>query len=374
MIDLPALSEDTISAKGLELVELWMVRLGEDIYGPFETESLKKYAQANPALMSDAEVTTMQDEHWVLFLQSPLKVTKKKAPPKLVSAQTLQQNTQFYLEKHGQRHGPFAKDQISAMVKNGELEATDLVSDDECLTWHKIYHFKEFENKPHEAAHLPFAPTEETINRSQSEALDRLLEEENPVKLGLVSLAYFGHRKSQAVLKLEELTLPKVSPEPTAARPSKTWWIAGGSVASALLVTLVWWAQAPRPLEIADAAEEGQVENIDAGSSLMNSNPSAPRSYRRPASTPRAKFDSPQSMTDTRRDLMDYRESHRDAQESQQPLEPMEADPYGADSQLVHSDDQGQPRRPAESPDDGYRMEEPVPGETGPIVEEVGDF
>jgi hypothetical protein len=89
------------------------------------------------------------------------------------------------------------------------------------------------------------------------------------------------------------------------------------------------------------------------------------------------RVDSPPAMRDTRADLADYRETHDMNREQYEPAEPMDVDPYGADAQVVQDDrSESIIRRPSatEAPDDGYRMEEPTANESGPIVEEVGDF
>lgn len=372
MIDLQVMSEDEIAASNIEFSELWMVRINDEIFGPYHVEGLKEYAALHEEIFADADVAVMGDENWVMFLQSPLRAPKRKAPPKLVSATTLQTHNSYHIERHGQRLGPQTHEQIVEMVKKGELLPTDLISDDEGFTWHKVFQLKAFEARPHQAELLPQAPSEESFTRAHDEAMRSLMVEENPVKEGLVSLAHYGHRKTSATpLNLDELTSPKTSSPVFAASASspRSWW-AGASAATAVLALMIWWAQAPAPTEVALVAEEETV--VNEGESLLNNVSS--RRVRRPASTRPGRIIPPTSMRNSREELMNYRDTHDVEREIPEPAEPMDVDPYGADSQVAQENSNADAARAPATPDDGYRLEEPVPGETGPVVEEVGDF
>lgn len=372
MIDLQVMSEEEIATQNIELSELWMVRINDEIFGPYHVEGLKEYAALHEDVFADADVAVMGDDNWLMFLQSPLRTPKRKAAPQLVSASTLQTHNSYHIERHGHRHGPHTHDQIAELVHKGELLPTDLISDDEGFTWHKLYQMKAFEARPHQVDSLPMAPTEESFTRAHEEAMHSLLKEENPVKEGLVSLAHYGHRKaSTAALNLEELTAVKVSVVSTMPAPQRSWW-AGASAATAVLALMIWWAQAPAPQEVAQV--ETEEATVADGESLLNRNSS--RRVRQPASTRPARIIPPNSRVNSRQDLMDYRDTHDSDREIPEPAEPMDVDPYGADSQVAQDNrdtDAAAARSPA-TPDDGYRLEEPVPGETGPVVEEVGDF
>jgi hypothetical protein len=375
MIDLQVMTEEEIATNNIELSELWMVRIHDEIFGPYHVEGLKEYAAHNEQIFADADVAVMGDENWVMFLQSSLRAPKRKAAPQLVSASTLQTHNSYHLERHGHRHGPHTHDQIAELVKKGELLPTDLISDDDGFTWHKLYQMKAFEARPHQVDLLPMAPSEESFTRAHEEAMRSLMVEENPVKEGLVSLAHYGHRKASATpLNLEELTSVKASSPVIAATASapRSWW-AGASAATAVLAVMIWWSQAPAPTEVAQV--EVDEASVSEGESLLNDN--SARRVRRPASTRPGRIIPPTSMRyNSRQELMNYRDTHDTDREIPEPAEPMDVDPYGADSQVAQDNGNAEAdaaRAPA-TPDDGYRLEEPVPGETGPVVEEVGDF
>ena len=372
MIDLQVMTEEEIAASNIELSELWMVRINDEVFGPYHVEGLKEYAALHGEIFADADVAVMGDENWVMFLQSPLRAPKSKAPPKLVSATTLQTHNSYHIERHGHRHGPHTHDQIAALVKNGELLPTDLISDDEGFTWHKVYQMKAFEVRPHQVDLLPQAPSEESFTRAHEEAMRSLIVEENPVKEGLVSLAHYGHRKTSSTpLRLEEFTPVKASSPAiaSAAAAPRSWW-AGASAATAVLAVMIWWSQAPAPTEVAQVELEETA--VNEGESLLNN--VSERRVRRPASTRPGRIIPPNSMRNSRQELMNYRDTHDTDREIPEPAEPMDVDPYGADSQVAQENSNADAARAPATPDDGYRLEEPVPGETGPVVEEVGDF
>lgn len=372
MIDLQVMSEEEIAAASIELTELWMVRINDEVFGPYHGEALKEYTALHEEQFADADVCNMADQSWLMFLQSPMRTPKRKSAPQLVSASTLQTHNSYHIERHGHRHGPHTHDKIAELVKAGELLPTDLISDDEGFTWHKVYQMKAFEARPHQVESLPLAPSEDSFSRAHDEAMRSLMTEENPVKEGLVSLAHYGHRKASTTLNLEELTALKASAPVISAQPPRNWW-AGASAATAVLALMIWWSQAPAPVELAVVETEETV--VNEGESLLNRNSSA-RRVRQPASTRPGRIIPPNSRINSRQELMDYRDTHDSDREIPEPAEPMDVDPYGADSQVAQENlgnSDAAARSPA-APDDGYRLEEPVPGETGPVVEEVGDF
>ncbi len=371
MIDLQVMSEEEIAHQNIELSELWMVRINDEVFGPYHVEALKEYAGLKQESFADADVCNMADQNWIMFLQSPLRKAKPKAAPQLVSASTLQTHNNYHIERHGHRQGPHTHEHIQALVKKGELLPTDLISDNDGFTWHKMYQMKAFEARPHQVELLPLAPSEDSFTRAHEEAMLSLMTEENPVKEGLVSLAHYGHSKATTALNLEELTAHKAS-TPTITPSPRSWW-ASASAATAVLAVMIWWAQAPAPTELALVQTEEAV--INEGESLLNN--ASPRRARQPASTRPTRIITPNARVNSRQALMDYRDTHDSEREIPEPAEPMDVDPYGADSQVAQENlgntDQAAVRAPA-TPDDGYRLEEPVPGETGPVVEEVGDF
>ncbi|MFP5490161.1 MAG: hypothetical protein ACLGG0_01575 [Bacteriovoracia bacterium] len=379
MIDLPAISEEEITSQQLPMSDLWMVKLNEEVFGPYSTAMLKSYAAEHAPIMAEADVSNMETEEWVMYLQSPLKPQKAKEPPKLVSAQTLQTYNSYYLEHHGQRVGPTTHAEMVEKVKKGEVLATDLISYDEGMTWHKVFELKEFEVRPHQSEQLPAAPFEETFLRGHAEALKTLMEEEDPVKVGLVSLGHFAHRKQHSTgLRIEEVALPKEVALPVKIHVPKNWWIGGGAAATAALALMIWWSNAPTSLDVQMVESDvTTTEFMEPGTSLLNETPAKKRTRRAPASVRPMRVESPPAMRDTRADLADYRETHDMNRDQYEPAEPMDVDPYGADAQVVQDDrSESIIRRPSatEAPDDGYRMEEPTANESGPIVEEVGDF
>ncbi len=383
MIDLQALTDEEIVSRGLTELELWFLRHGEEVVGPFLGADVQAWAKSHPELAADADVRCVAEEHWVMYLQSSLKASAVEAKPRaqLLEATTLVNNLRYYYERLGHRQGPHGIAEMKELLTQGKLTLTDLVSYDEGLTWHKIYQLKEFEDRPHRAEQLPPAPLESVWQHGHGEALLSLTEEEDPIKEGLVSLAYLGQHQKPTALKIEEMELPRA--ELAAPQLPPKWWLGASLAATAMLAVLVWWAQAPGPvtegkLTTSEELSAGEKSKVTKAPQRRPSGGGARRQniQRAPASLmPRAP--SPPAMRDARSGIMNYQELHERDPRDEVNNEPMDVDPYGADQQYVQ--DEGQDslmRRPqsVEAPDDGYRLEEPAANETGPVVEEVGDF
>jgi hypothetical protein len=383
MINLPALNDEDIASFGDDLSKLWMVRLNDQEFGPYEEESLKTYATQNPELFEDADVTQIQNEAWMMFLQSPLKTHAKKVAPTLVSSETLQDNGHYFLENNGQRLGPMTHDEIVQKIKSGALKTTDLVSSDDCLTWSKLYHLEALAEYCQPNSDLPLPILSDTLHKSHDEALAALMEGDNPLQEGLVSLAHYGHQRQSTTLKLYEIEM-RQKVEKTVTHMKKNWWVGYSASAAVVLSLLVWWAKAPTSDTTSDSVasyqqnENRSVEVSPARKRLLQAPTTAPRQVaRRPASVKPLPQLQAQPNYRTRRDLQDYRDADqydRDIPEPVEPMDAIEADPYGANGQYAHEQrDPYELREPASLPiDDGYRLEATDPHQ--PIIEEVGDF
>lgn len=381
MIDLPALSDEEIVSLGLLESELYFVRQGEQVWGPYQSKALQHWLRTNSALAGKLEVRRLSEDHWVGPLASPLfapaaKATAKKKSPAKASVTPLR----YFYEQLGHRRGPQTLEQIKDLLAQGKLLSTDLVSSDEGVSWNKIYQLKEFADRAYGAEQMPQAPREHVWQNGDGEALLSLTEDEDPLKASLVSLAYIGQQQKPAALKIDEMPLsddftsrPRLSPK---------WWGALTACATLSIALLVWWAQSPSTLVSDAPVQEAVIEKASRAASpqrrkLRDSGPSRGINSNRAPATYQPRPPSPPAMRDNSASIMQYQELHDRDPRDDVNQEPMDVDPYGADQQ--YAQDEGQDslmRRPQsiEAPDDGYRLEEPAANETGPVVEEVGDF
>jgi hypothetical protein len=72
ILDLHPLSADTIQELKLSVTDLWIIKIDETVYGPFETHSLKHYAAENEEIFIEAWATHPESEDWVDFESIPV--------------------------------------------------------------------------------------------------------------------------------------------------------------------------------------------------------------------------------------------------------------------------------------------------------------
>lgn len=394
------LTDEEMSSLGLTDSDVWMIKQGEDVYGPYEATSLHKHALENVDFYSTLETSIVSETNWVPFFEA---APFKKRLPKLVSTTALRPPEHFWIVSRGQRQGPYSQDVIQNMIDASELLATSLISSDEGASWQKIYELKFFVNFQHTSDKLPSAPDEDYLD-SARKSDHEVKSLHDPVKDGLASLAFLGHKKTD--LKLDEVALPKSHDWGTEA-PVRRFAIPAttpkqktiAAVATVAMVTLVA-VMSSGPSQMADYEEElvvdsqparqnfDDIELVPSGTSLLDDE--APRKARisgrrLPASNP-APVPSPRAINGARTNLARMQETHDDYIEPEyvEPVEPVEPEvglypDEGVPRDIVEIEDARIERTPGSEPepnDDGYRMEEPLP-ENSPApqeIEEVGDF
>jgi hypothetical protein len=409
MIDLPALSDQELSSSDGQ--KIWMVRLGEQEFGPYYEDDLKAYAKKHPQLFIDADVCLLPEGEWVMYLQSPLREFSKKNTTKLTSITELNFTREYYYQKDALSQGPVDYPAIKELIEKRELAPTDLVSIDHGASWNKVYHLKELAELCLPQTELPESTLDsEIIQRSQTEALESLMKSksEDPLAAGLVSLALINQKNSsQQALKISEVEFKSESSSShvTKLPLSKGGWMLAATAMGFMLWVISWWASSPSTghgdLSLSESGGKVQRSLFDnPARALYPKSLPAPRrpqvqGSRMPASVAPVNSPAPRPMVQPRQDLVEYRDTHDDPRDFPEPREPMDAvdDPYDADKQFAQDQrdpyqdprdipDQRNPypdtsdnfddRYPAGQKDDGYRLA-PV-NSTNPVIEEIGDF
>jgi hypothetical protein len=104
-------------------------------------------------------------EEWKDFF-STAEFQRRK--PKLVPAQNLIQNDDFYILEKGQKSGPFSLEQVKNKVETCEIVVSSEVSVDEGKTWIKLYEHHEFDRRLHKNQEdLPFQPEQNIFDESE---------------------------------------------------------------------------------------------------------------------------------------------------------------------------------------------------------------
>lgn len=379
-VELQPLTDEEMQARGLTDADMWMVKHGEDVYGPYELATLKAHAHEHRGFYATLHVSPVAHEDWKPFFDAgPF----KRRPPQLVAASSLAVPERFWAVQKGTRQGPFSQLQVQELIGQGQLIASDLISADEGGSWQRLFELKYFESTRHDASHLPECPAEESF------PLEVPVEERPAAVEGLVSLAYLGKANGSAV-KLEELVVPKARVYTESEIPEGHWlqaaWVRAGLGAACAVVLVVGSVKVFSPsrpglddIELQDDPNAVSVDVARPGQSLLDDDEPqrAPAGQRRvyhgrrsPSSAP-----SPRAMYARPGEIGRYSETHDDynaANDNQEtglyPDENTDGTPV-AENSLVR-----QPSSKPEANDDGYRMEDEQVDSPPAQVEEVGDF
>lgn len=187
-ITLKPLSQDSILT--MESSDLWFVRIGRELFGPFHTNALKFYAQDNRKVFLQAECTNIHESKWIAFFEqdvfkSDLIKDNDYAGP-------------FWILRDGQKSPPLARQDIERLMNHNELGSSDPISCDDGETWSKIYHLSAFQDKTHTPEQLPPSPTEFSPGHIEKH--------EDPTKEGMTALAFLGQQlhELQQAPKIDE--------------------------------------------------------------------------------------------------------------------------------------------------------------------------
>lgn len=131
-LDLKPLSENTIQKLGLSYDELWEVKIGDEVFGPFETLSLKHYSEEHIPVFEKALASKKGKEHWEKFFD--ITVFHKMDDLKIGS----EYHGSFWFMIHGQKSEPVTKEDIETLIDQHKLNRHDGVSIDDGHTWTEL--------------------------------------------------------------------------------------------------------------------------------------------------------------------------------------------------------------------------------------------
>ena len=176
------LSIEEIEKQELSKEDLYEVKIGSVILGPYSRDFLKTYTEEKNLTDFNVLIKTMESILWVPILQHPSFFSGETTPPD-------SKRQSFYLLVNGRKVGPYRIEDIDFKVSNNEILFTDLVSIDAGDSWKKLYEIEGFDLRRHTEGELPSAPTgdvQEDPRPQRGDGSDPLGE-----------LAKIGHRGSQ---------------------------------------------------------------------------------------------------------------------------------------------------------------------------------
>lgn len=279
-IDLKPVSQEIIQSMGYTSDVLWLVKVEDRVFGPFEVESLKHYAAENEHEFEHAQATLVNTDDWKPFFSlthfQKILHAHQEEPEEAIEVF-------YWVLARGQKAGPFNKAAVDKKIEAGQFSMNDLASTDDGLSWKKFFHFEAFNLGK---GTLPMAPRDSSFAKANEETSERVEHEDrSPTsQSNLAGLAFKGHKVERPEPKLEEMDLKSLD-ETELSRSMK--WVIPSAVAGAVtLFALGNYLLSPStdlPPEVAQS-EEKKSEVILPKAAVSMPSPSMYPAARTPAS------------------------------------------------------------------------------------------
>lgn len=369
-LDLTPLNKEAIEKMGLHMNELWLVKIGQETFGPFESEALREYSSQNETLFDEAHASKVETNDFKPFWTHAL---FQRRSPQIIKNDS--HDGPFWILDQGQKMGPVTSHDVEKKLEMGFLSMADHLSIDNGQTWKKIFEFAEFDRRTHSADELPMSPLESVFQQSKIDVMEKL--ENGPEKPTeeLASLAHVILLKEKINhLKLEEVQFKQT--KNTEVSPSLNWAIPTAAMILVALVSGGYYAFSPEDdaAIVADIPEDRiNPKKVRPNPSLQLRKPQVP-SARRPASigpeayAPRPTYSRPSFPTQM--------ETHNDIRyDEPSDVDPRDLPAYGdapAATEQEHSlvQNTAAPVTEDQSLDAVMNGEQP----TEPVVDEASDF
>ena len=188
------LSMEMIEKEKLVPENLFELKIGHDITGPFSGPFLKTFLAGKE--IENLMVKNLESIIWIPIHQHAYFFTGDVKPTSLTEAE----RREFYLLVNGRKIGPYKTEDIEYKFKNGELLFTDLISEDEGRNWCKVYEMSHVDLRRHIGSELP--PTPSKID--QTPIIVPEVQEQIGIVGDLVKVGIDGEKeKSKRIASLE---------------------------------------------------------------------------------------------------------------------------------------------------------------------------
>lgn len=201
-IDLKPLTDETIAEMGYNKHDLWLVKIGNITFGPYETESLKHYVGDNEHLFEEAHATRMDHVQWLPFWEQTIFQRRK------IQGLGEAHEGPFWLMDNGLKVGPLSFHDIDKKIEMGLLVMTDHISVDDGHHWKKIYQIAGFDRRTYSPDELPIAPLESSFQQAKLVLIEKMEQPHVRVSDELAEMAWTGQQQAKVIeFKIDELTL-----------------------------------------------------------------------------------------------------------------------------------------------------------------------
>jgi hypothetical protein len=280
-IDLKPLTSEIIHKMGYSTHDLWVVKVDEDAFGPFEIDSLKQFAIENEHEFHHALACRMDTSDWKPFYSHAQfrENSEHHAPVEEVVEK-------YWIINQGLKAGPLSRLDIDKKLELSIISLSDSVSIDDGQTWAKFYALASFNDHQGGTDALPMAPLESSFHKAREDLFDWMeTQKPNDPASSMAALTYLGQHKdkNKVRLNLHEIDLKSVR-ETQVSRSLK--WVVPYAVAGVSVLAMVGnFLLSPSgtpPAELS-AIEEIKTERIlPVGPQRVKPTQRTPASYRPP--------------------------------------------------------------------------------------------
>jgi hypothetical protein len=207
-IDLKPLSEELIKQMGYDESNLWLIKIGTVVFGPFETQTLKHYVKDNEHLFEKAEASLVNETIWKPFW-SHTKFERRKLQV-IMKVNSDQYEGPFWIIDLGLKTGPFTHTEINKKIEMGLMSVTDHISIDNGNNWIKLYQIKGFDRRTRTPEELPMVPSGSSFDLSEEELTNIRKSDHQTTITQLTDLTWQGIQEEKtSKFNLEEMNWKK---------------------------------------------------------------------------------------------------------------------------------------------------------------------
>lgn len=367
-IDLKPLSKESIAEMAYNNHDLWLVRLGSIVFGPYESESLKHYVHDNEHLFETAEASRVDENEWKPFW-SHTKFQRRR--PQMIHGE--KHEGPFWIMDFGLKVGPFSFRDIDKKIEMGLLVMTDHLSIDDGLSWVKIYQIEGFDRRALNPDELPSAPYESSFEKAKLALVEKMGRPHMNTNDELAEMAWSAGQQGKVIqFKIEELTLRHE--KETHISDATKWFIPAAAAIALTITTSAYFAfNAEETTVITGASTDKPFYQSNSPGNNRRPTPSGsmPSPERLPASTNYRDSSSP-SYTESR--YPTHIETHEDypAEDPMPERDPLEgpvtdSEAGGEVHSLVGNENQPPQEQSLDQAMNGGAQDQPM-------IEEASDF
>lgn len=196
---LESLTQEEIKQRELSAHDLWVIKLGDEVKGPYELENLKDYIQENEDLFTEAHASRLEPLAWQPLFSYP---QFQRRSPQIINSSAISDGP-FWLHENGLKTGPFEKFHIIKRLEMNSLIVTDKISVDDGKSWINIYEIPEFDRRDLSNLELPKSAPEQTLaqlyGKVEGEEEEEITSHQDPATDFIASSAYHGLYKNKVL-------------------------------------------------------------------------------------------------------------------------------------------------------------------------------